>query len=168
MKEFCNKGWDNLHKMEEIFPTGGATGVGSHHGTALNRAYEGSPQSLASALGAAASYSTNDPGVGLSKMDQQAVIVAANMVSMVVWSLTDISPLILPIPANLSVTPKSYSSHNNKCPLSSLLHKDMESDPHPLYFRLLMHLYQHYLQHCRFLQNAPKLQHKPKPQGSQI
>lgn len=134
MKEFRNKGWDNLHKMEEIFPTGGATGVGSHRGTALNRAYEGSPHSAASALGAAASYSTNDPGVGLSKTDQQAVTAAANTVSMVVQSLTDISPPILPIPANLSVTSESYSFRNNKRPLSSLSPEDMESDPHSLLF----------------------------------
>ena len=120
MKEFSNKGWDKLHKMEEIFPTGSATGVGSHRGTALNRAYEGLPQSMASALDVAARYSTNDPGVGLSKTDQQAVTAAANTVSMVVQSLTDISPPILPIPANLSVTSESYSSYNNRHPLSSL------------------------------------------------
>jgi hypothetical protein len=69
MKEFRNKGWDNLHKMEEIFPTSGATGVGSHRGTALNRAVKGSPQSATSSLGVFASYSTNNPGVGLSEKD---------------------------------------------------------------------------------------------------
>jgi hypothetical protein len=134
MKEFRNKGWDNLHKMEEIFPIGGATGVGSHRGTALNRAIKGSPQSATSLLGVFASYGTNNPGVGLSETDQQAVAEAANVVSMAVQSLTNISPSILPLPANLSVPSESASSRKNKCPLSSLSHEDPESGSHSMLF----------------------------------
>jgi hypothetical protein len=43
LKEFHNKAWEDLQKMKEIFPFGGASGDGTYHGT-TQKAYEGSPQ----------------------------------------------------------------------------------------------------------------------------
>jgi hypothetical protein len=100
MKEFRNKAWEHWQKMEEIFPLGGASGASTHHGT-TQKAYEGSPQSVISVPPVAgASYGTSNPEVGLSTMDQQALMKAANTVSMAIQSLDDIS-LVSPSLANM-------------------------------------------------------------------
>jgi hypothetical protein len=78
---------------KEIFPLGGTSGAGTHHGT-TQKAYEGSPQSVISVPPVAgASYGTSNPEVGLSTMDQQALMKAADTVSMAIQSLNDISPV---------------------------------------------------------------------------
>jgi hypothetical protein len=75
----------------EIFPLGGASGASTHHGT-TQKAYKGSPQLVIPVTPVAVmSYGTNNPEVGLFTMDQQALMKAANTVSMAIQSLYNIS-----------------------------------------------------------------------------